>query len=175
MSKLIAEKKERKKPGVKTSGAIIKTGSFVRIINQESEGQVISVQGKEAEVAFGQLKIRVGLDRLEPVKPGSRKKSKESEVHYKPDGIDINEKMQHFSNTLDLRGMRGEEAVRDLDQYLDQALLLNKKEIKILHGKGNGILRKLVREQLLRYSFIDDIKDEHADRGGSGITLVILK
>jgi DNA mismatch repair protein MutS2 len=83
--------------------------------------------------------------------------------------------MQHFTGTLDIRGKRGDDAIKDLDQYLDEALVLNMKEVKILHGKGDGILRKLVREQLKRYSFIEEFMDEHADRGGAGITLVRFK
>jgi DNA mismatch repair protein MutS2 len=80
--------------------------------------------------------------------------------------------MAHFSQTLDLRGKRGEEVYGILDHYLNDALLTGAIEIKILHGKGDGILRNLVREQLRRYPQVRKFEDEHADRGGAGITVV---
>jgi DNA mismatch repair protein MutS2 len=83
--------------------------------------------------------------------------------------------MAQFSITLDVRGKRGEEVFVILDQYMNDALLLGSNEIKILHGKGDGILRNLIREQLKRYSQIKSFEDEHADRGGAGVTLVTFK
>jgi DNA mismatch repair protein MutS2 len=83
--------------------------------------------------------------------------------------------MAQFSITLDVRGKRGEEVFVILDQYMNDALLLGSNEIKILHGKGDGILRNLIREQLKRYSQIKSFVDEHADRGGAGVTIVTFK
>ena len=90
-------------------------------------------------------------------------------------GIDFNDRMAQFSITLDVRGKRGEEVFVILDRYMNDALLLGSNEIKILHGKGDGILRNLVREQLKRYSQIKSFEDEHADRGGAGVTIVTFK
>jgi DNA mismatch repair protein MutS2 len=83
--------------------------------------------------------------------------------------------MAQFSITLDVRGKRGEEVFVILDQYMNDALLLGSNEIKILHGKGDGILRNLIREQLKRYNQIKSFEDEHADRGGAGVTIVTFK
>ena len=83
--------------------------------------------------------------------------------------------MAQFSLTLDLRGKRGEEVWVSLDQYINDVLLLGAPEVRILHGKGDGILRNLVREQLKRYAQIKQVQDEHADRGGAGISVVTMK
>jgi DNA mismatch repair protein MutS2 len=90
-------------------------------------------------------------------------------------GIDLNNRMANFTLTLDVRGKRGEEVYVVLDQFLNDALLLGVPEIRILHGKGDGILRNLVKEQLKRYTQIKSVQDEHADRGGAGITIVTFK
>ena len=90
-------------------------------------------------------------------------------------GIDMNDRMAQFSLTLDIRGKRGEEVYNLVDQYLNDAILLGSNEVKILHGKGDGILRNLIREQLKRYSQVKSVQDEHADRGGAGISIVTFK
>ena len=153
----------------------ITVGSRVRIKDQETVGQVLSVRGKETEIAVGEVKIKVPLNRLEIVSGAAGKTSKPATRVNLPGGLNVNEKMQQFTHTLDIRGKRGDEAINELDQYLDQALMLNMKEVRILHGKGNGILRKLVREQVMRYNFIQEASDEDVERGGSGITVVRFK
>ena len=75
----------------------------------------------------------------------------------------------------DVRGKRGEEVYVILDQYMNDALLLGVPEVRILHGKGDGILRNLVKEQLKRYREVKLVQDEHADRGGAGISIVTFK
>jgi DNA mismatch repair protein MutS2 len=90
-------------------------------------------------------------------------------------GINVFEKQSSFDSTLDVRGKRVEEVGAILDQFLDDAILLGQGELKILHGKGEGVLRKVIREQLKRTKQIASFKDEHADRGGDGITVVVLK
>jgi len=83
--------------------------------------------------------------------------------------------MKKFHTTLDVRGKRAEEVLVILANYLDDAILIGMKELRILHGKGDGILREVIRNYLRDSSFVDSIEDEHADRGGAGITLVTLK
>ena len=87
-------------------------------------------------------------------------------------GINMATRMANFSPTLDMRGMRGDEAMTELNSYIDNAILLGMREIRILHGKGDGILRKLVRSQLTHFKGIASVVDEHADRGGAGISIV---
>ena len=90
-------------------------------------------------------------------------------------GIDVNEKLQNFSHELNIIGMRGDEAQQKLQQYIDDAFLLGFKQVKIIHGRGYGILRKLVREQLKGNRVIENFHDEDLESGGDAITIVTLK
>jgi len=89
--------------------------------------------------------------------------------------MDINEKMQNFNFNLDIRGKRGEEAIGEVDRFVDDALMLGFPELRIVHGKGDGILRTLVRNHLRGYKQVARMADEHADRGGAGVTVVTMK
>ena len=82
----------------------------------------------------------------------------------------ISEAIMNFRPELDLRGMRGEVALQELENYMDKAIMLGFPSIKIIHGKGDGILRKLIRTHLKGYKQVDRMEDEHLDRGGDGIT-----
>ena len=152
----------------------IAAGSWVSIAQAGGEaaiGQVIAMRGKDAEVALGEIRTTIKLNRLTITAPPKAEKSVRSATK----GIDMNDRMAHFSLTLDVRGKRGEEVYVILDQYMNDALLLGVPEIRILHGKGDGILRALVKEQLKRYREIKLVQDEHADRGGAGISIVTFK
>jgi DNA mismatch repair protein MutS2 len=87
----------------------------------------------------------------------------------------MNEKMMNFNFNLDIRGKRGEEAIGLLDEFINNALVLDFKELRVVHGKGDGILRQLVRNFLRQFSQIGAMKDEHADRGGAGVTVVTVR
>ncbi|MFA6277946.1 MAG: Smr/MutS family protein, partial [Pedobacter sp.] len=87
----------------------------------------------------------------------------------------MSEAIINFRPELDLRGMRSENAVQEVENYLDKAIMLGFPSIKLIHGKGDGILRKLIREHLKKYKEVTHLEDEHADRGGDGITYVYLK
>jgi DNA mismatch repair protein MutS2 len=87
----------------------------------------------------------------------------------------MTDKLVNFNTTLDIRGKRAEEVMAELDRFLDDALLFGLDEVKILHGKGNGVLREIVRNHTKAQSFILSTADEHMDRGGAGITVVNLK
>lgn len=157
------------------NGAIA-VGSYVRIAGQNAIGEVISLRGKDAEIRIGDLKSTVKLNRLEKV---SRKTFKEAtevrDDRPRSQGVDMNEKMQNFSFNLDIRGKRGEEALGEVDRFFDDALMLGYPELRIVHGKGDGILRTLVRNHLRGYKQVARMEDEHADRGGAGVTIVKMK
>lgn len=159
--------------GLKLESGKLNVGDWVLIDNGTHEAtlaQILELKTKDAIVALGGIKSTVKINRLKKVK--APKKEKQS--YTKSSGLDITSKMSHFSLTLDLRGKRGEEVYGILDHYLNDALLTGATEVKILHGKGDGILRNLVREQLRRYPQVRKFEDEHADRGGAGITVVSL-
>ena len=151
-------------------------GSLVRIKGQDTVGEVIGLRGKEFEVAIGGLKTTIKPNRLEKISKKEYKKIITDEPSPKAmKGIDLNEKMMNFSFNLDIRGKRGEIALQEVDGFLDDAIILGYPELRIVHGKGDGILRTLIRNHLKSYKQVNNLSDEHADRGGAGVTLVTLK
>lgn len=161
-----AEVRKEKKP------ADIREGDRVRITGQDGSGVVLSVQGKTAWVQFGELKSMIKVDKLEKI---TSSMEKQITSRLASAGIDVHEKRANFQSTLDIRGKRVEEVTALLDQFIDTAILLGQAELKILHGKGEGILRKVVRDQLKRYKEVASVSDEHVERGGDGISVVVLK
>ncbi len=155
-------------------GAITE-GSYVKLKGQNAFGQVLTIKAKEAEVRIGALKSTIKLNRLEKVSARTYKSAtNESLTENNRSSVDLNEKMLQFSFNLDIRGMRGEEALVQLDQFMNNALMLGYNELRVVHGKGDGILRTLVRNHLKGYKQVSRMTDEHADRGGAGVTLVSL-
>lgn len=147
-------------------------GDRVRIKGQDGSGIILSVKGKTASVQFGELKSLVAIDKLEKMTGAMEK---EMSAKLRSVGINIYEKQALFSSTLDVRGKRVEEVIPLLDQFMDTAILLSQAELRILHGKGEGVLRKVVRDHLKKYKEIASMADEHVERGGDGITVIVLK
>lgn len=144
-------------------------GDFVRLPGQELSGSIISIQANKAIVQFGLIKTTVTLDRLLRGSPsGSTKK-------FRAEGVDWNAKRAGFNPTIDLRGKHADEAIALVEHFLDEAVLLSASEVRILHGKGEGILRKMIREHLKKNKSVASVQDEHVERGGDGISLVVLK
>jgi DNA mismatch repair protein MutS2 len=175
---LVVEKEKivDKTPEYQIDNSIIMAGSLVRIKGQEAVGEVMGIRGKDAEVAMGTLKTTIKLNRLEKI---SKKEFKKLTVEAQPikalSGIDLNEKMMNFSFNLDIRGKRGEIALQEVDSFIDDAIILGYPELRIIHGKGDGILRTLIRNQLKSYKQVGQMTDEHPDRGGAGVTIVKMK
>jgi DNA mismatch repair protein MutS2 len=152
-------------------------GSLVRIKNQTAIGEVLALRGKDAEVAIGDLKTMIKLNRLEKISRRTYRETMGDAISLKPrmTGVDLNEKAVNFSFNLDIRGRRGDEALMEVNQFVDDALMLGYSELRIVHGKGDGILRNLIRNHLRQYyKQIGRLEDEHADRGGAGVTIVKL-
>lgn len=152
-------------------GKEITIGSFVKIKGQSTTGEVLDILGKQATVAFGSLKITVKTETLEPApKPKVDTKTVVVASSIK----NISEKRKSFSPHLDLRGKRGDEAMYEVKDFVESANMLQVKHLEILHGKGYGILRKLIREYLNTVDFIESCKDAPIEMGGDGITIVTL-
>ena len=173
-TKLNTEEVKEKETWQIEAGAI-GVGDFVKVKGQETIGEVISIKSKDVEVAIGQLKTNIKLNRLEKVSKKAFKALTKESPRANLNGININDKMANFSFNLDLRGKRAEEAILELDNLMDDAIMLGYPELRIVHGKGDGILRNLVRTHLKSYKQTTGFEDEHADRGGHGVTLVKLK
>jgi len=161
--------RKRREESSKILPGEIKVNDTVRIVDQGTKGTVIRIMGKEAEILMGSLRSTLKLKRLERI-GGAPKQSKIKKT--KPGGVDLNQKMAAFSSDIDIRGKRVEEVLPELDKYIDNAIMFNASQLRIVHGKGNGILREVVRTHLKGYSEVKKMSDEHADRGGAGVTIV---
>ncbi len=171
--KIKPEKIRVKNPTVTVLAGEIKVGDWVRLKDTEAIAEVLQIKGKEAEISIGELKSNVKLSRLERISNTEMKKEKKSISNR--GNYNTNEKMMDFSMNLDLRGKRGEEILPLIQSFIDEGYMLGIKDLRIVHGKGNGILRDLTRNFLRNMSQVKSMEDEHADRGGAGVTLVTLK
>lgn len=153
----------------------IEVGSPVRIIGQTSIGEVMELNDKNAVVAFGNLLTSVAINRLE--QPGAsevKQAEKKSGTAAFKQSYELSVRRMNFKTGIDVRGKRAEDALRIIRDYIDEAAMLGIPEVKILHGKGNGILRQLLREYLNTVDVVEKATDEHIDFGGAGITVVTL-
>lgn len=165
------EKVRKKEKEIKVVGGVIVSGDLVRIAGQQAVGEVLQIGKKDAAVMFGDLKSKIKIIRLEKIsRSTTRKVEKEKASIIK--GIDINQRLSQFSPEIDVRGKRADEALTVLGGFLDDAILFGAPSVRIIHGKGDGILREVLREELKAYKEIRAWQDEHADRGGAGITVV---
>jgi len=156
----------------KIVGGAIKKGDFVQIKGQQTIGEVIAVNHKDAEIMLGALKSKIKIERL--IKMSKSAAKKEQRKSYTSTTTGAIERSLSFTQQLDVRGMRAEEAVISVDKFIDDALVLGYNEVSILHGRGDGILRKVLREYLRQYNYVKALKNEHEERGGDGLTLVSL-
>lgn len=158
-------------PAVIKSQEPLVEGDKVRMTGGEVTGTILAIRGKTATVQFGDLRSSVKVERL--VRSDLAQEVQTSRPQVK--GIELHERQSRFSPMLDVRGMRVEELLPLLTRFLDDAVLLGQPEVRIIHGKGEGVLRKVVREYLSTLKALGNFRDEHADRGGEGITIVTLR
>lgn len=163
--------KPEPRPVIKPDHSAIEVGDWVQLINTETTGQVLEINRDNLVLALGDLRSVVKRSKVQKI---SNKQAK-SVLRSNSYASKINEAIINFSPELDIRGMRGEAALQEVENYLDKAIMMGFPSLKIIHGKGDGILRKLVRDHLKKYKEVSSMEDEHADRGGDGITYVYLK
>ncbi|RYF49409.1 MAG: hypothetical protein EOO38_07975, partial [Cytophagaceae bacterium] len=147
----------------------IKPGDWVKLTDSETTGQVIEIIKDNVVIAMGDLRTVAKRKRVQKVAKSTVPKSVHR--HASTDTGDY----ANFSPEIDVRGMRTDEAIHSIEKVLDRALMMSFNNIKIIHGKGDGILRKMIRDYLKKYDQVGRMEDEHADRGGDGITYVYLK
>lgn len=174
------ERKEREgnEPSVQPVVKIkpIGAGDYVRIKGQTSVGQVMELNGKNAVVMFGLMKTNVKADRLERADAPKQTNTMAKATFVSSETQDrMYEKKLNFKQDIDVRGMRGDEAVQAVTYFIDDAILVGVSRVRILHGTGSGILRTLIRQYLATVPGVADFKDEHVQFGGAGITVVDLK
>ena len=157
------------------ANADLKVGDMVCINELEVVGELLAITETDVTIQFGDVRLRTTADKLRKISRSQARKAQQNPSYLRKSIMnDINEKAQHFNLTLDVRGQRGDEAVDNVAKYIDEANLLSIKEVSILHGKGNGILRKLIREYLSKQSCVQKFSDASLETGGAGITRVTL-
>ena len=151
-----------------------KVGDTVRLAGQTQVGEVISVNKNDITVAFGQITSIVKANRLEPAEPVKVQEVRTATYVSKQTHDDIYNRKLAFKPDIDVRGMRGDEAIQTVMHFIDDATLIGMSRVRILHGTGNGILRNLIRQYLHTVPAVKDYHDEHIQFGGHGITVVDL-
>jgi DNA mismatch repair protein MutS2 len=167
------EKVKVKQPEIKVEKGEIGAGDYVRFKDSGTIAEVLAIKGNDVEVSIGELKSNVKVSRLEKISSTTLKKEKKAISRSL--GYDSHSKMTEFSPNLDIRGKRGEEVLFLLQNFVDEGHMLGLKDLRVVHGKGDGILREVTRNLLSGMSSVAKFQDEHADRGGSGVTLVTLR
>lgn len=155
---------------------VIKKGDKVRLFGQDSVGEVLDITGKNYLVAFGQMVTSLPESRIEKISNSEFKKATQQFTKGKvTEAYSTYDRKLNFKSNLDVRGQRAEEAIQKVQELLDEAVMLNCSEVRILHGKGNGILRHMIREYLATVPFIKSFRDEQVEKGGTGITVVEIE
>ncbi|MDO3642940.1 endonuclease MutS2 [Mucilaginibacter sp. L3T2-6] len=147
----------------------LKPGDWVKLTDSDTTGQIIELIKDNVVIAIGDLRTVAKRKRVEKVsKSAVPKEVRRATVGNTGD-------VANFSPEIDVRGQRTEDALNNIERLLDRAIMMGYGNLKIIHGKGDGILRKMIRQYLKKYEQVDRMEDEHADRGGDGITYVYLR
>jgi len=147
----------------------IRVGDWVKIPGTGNEAEVIGVSKNNLVLAMGELRMVKKRSEVEPIAKKSGSRASRKTYH-----ASISENAANFSPEVDVRGMRTEAALYEIEKHLDKAVMMGFPSLKIIHGKGDGILRKFIRDYLRKYGEVTRMEDEHADRGGEGITYAYL-
>ena len=177
-------REERKAAGGKSESAevvekqiprVIEMGTKVRIKNQDGVGEVQEVKGKKATVAFGHILTTVAVDRLEAVSNAEYKRQTRPTTARTVVSVDVSQRKLNFKDNIDVRGMRAVDALEAVQSFIDDAIMVGIGSVSILHGKGTGALKEEIRRYLRTVPDVATAADEHADRGGAGITIVTFR
>ena len=174
---VVSLQENRREDEMEVVPGALQEGDIVRIDGGDTYGQLVELKGKKAVVESNSLRMTIAVDRLEktrkkaiPVDKSQRQNSRFQSIY-----DDINEKRKLFNPTLDLRGHRAEEALAELQRFIDDAQLLSEKELRILHGKGYGILKTIIRQRLQSMPEVQLFHSASIETGGDGITVVVLR
>jgi len=159
---------------IKKDDNTLKIGDTVRIDKQETFGEIEEIKENTALVVMGNLRSFINLKRLEKISKNDRKITEKQKEQTITVNYEVNKTRDEFLFGLDIRGMRADEALQKVMQYVDDAIVASAYELKILHGTGNGILRQIIREYLNSQPYVKSCRDERIQIGGAGITIVEL-
>lgn len=193
MEQIIARKEREKARKAKRSGAAVapkgkqtedlpkkaeplKVGDKVRIKESDLVGEVTIITPKYASVAVGSIISKMALSKIEKISNQQYKESVKVKSSYSPgfDTSSISQRRLNFKPSIDIRGERLNEAMDIVVNFIDDATMVGMGEVKILHGKGNGVLREEIRKYLKTRPDVKSFKDEDIQFGGAGITVVYL-
>ena len=170
-------KKEQKQNGKPEEPKVkpIAPDDYVRIKGQTNVGQVLETNPRNTVVMFGLMKTNVKSERLEHAEPPKQTAPVKATFVSSETQEQIHRKKLNFKQDIDLRGMRGDEAIQAVTYFIDDAIQVGVSRVRILHGTGTGILRTLIRQYLATVPGVAHFQDEHVQFGGAGITVVDLK
>ncbi len=150
-------------------------GTKIRIKDKEILAEILETRGNTLLIAMGQMITTISADQAEPVSENEFKKATGTKSYGTSfAGVDMENRKMSFSPSLDLRGLRADEALRKVTEFIDEAIMVGSGELRILHGKGDGILRQVIREYLSGVNVVSRFEDEDIRFGGTGVTLVKL-
>ena len=152
----------------------LQANDYVRMKGQTTVGQIQKVNGNEATVIFGHITTNVKLNRLEPAEAPQKEKNVAATFVSVQTRNEIRNTTLNFKEQLDVRGMRGDEAIQAVTYFIDDALVARASRVKILHGTGTGALKTVIRQYLNTMPPVTDFYDEDIRFGGAGITIVEL-
>jgi len=170
---VINKDKSRLVPTYNVENESLKIGANVRIKGQTATGKIIEIQDKQAVVAFGQMKSTVKLAKLETISNTQLKKEAKKYDSLGSSATDeVRQRKLTFTSEIDVRGMRGDEALQAVMYFIDDAVMVGVASVRILHGTGTGALRQMIRQYLATIHGVKTYRDEHIQFGGAGITVV---
>lgn len=163
-----------------SKGDKLAVGATVRIKGLTSIGKIERLEGKMATVIFGDMRTKMRVERLEAAEEKKVEAVSMADKHADLNTVQvsqstrsaIDDRKNNFRHEIDVRGMRGDEALNAVMHFIDDAILVGMQQVRILHGKGNGILRQLIRQYLGSVPNVVHFRDEHVQFGGAGITVV---
>lgn len=162
--------------GIEAPSGAVEGAVFVRIKGQTTVGKLLSIDGKMATVLFGQMRTQVKTDRLVEAREPKKEEAPSGATFLSRETQNLmREKSLNFQQDIDVRGMRGDEALNAVQLFIDDAIQVGMSRVRILHGTGTGILRQLIRQYLRTVPSVSDARDEHVQFGGAGITVVDLE
>ena len=160
----------------------LQAGDTVRIKGLSTVGKIENISGDMATAVFGGMRTKMRLNRLEHALPDSASTTSADKTEQRKESLTygisqetrktIDDRKANFHQDIDVRGMRGDEALNAVQYFIDDAILVGMPRVRILHGKGNGILRQLIRQYLSSVPNVTHYADEHVQFGGAGITVV---
>jgi DNA mismatch repair protein MutS2 len=145
----------------------------VRLKGRDSVGEVMDVNDKSLLVAFGNMMTTIEKNQLERISDQEyRKEQKQTGTQPSGQHFNLSQRRMNFHPELDVRGKRVDEALQMVRDFIDEAIMVNAGRVRILHGKGTGALREMIRNYLNSVDVVSNYRDEHVEYGGAGITVV---